>query len=248
MSYIYEEDDEFSPFAHDSLDKKHIKEIKRHGFPTQIVIWIENEILNVRRRIHSYSPETLSAYALLAHQACNIPYNSDDILSKMGTLKKKKQVFDLISGISSKNSPVHNASICIPKLIKHPNEFIAIVIFNYFNFFYSSMNINLDPIIRDILHFTNFIYDADLRLSNHEPKACASAFVYFYISTFCISFEKTCPVKKTDFKNMKFTHNNEMESINPRNFDDCYKFIMDDFNAFAMVVPYEILQKLICIN
>lgn len=166
----------------------------------------------------------------------------------MGTFTKKKQVLDLISGISSKNSPVHNASICIPKLIKHPGEFIPTVISNFFNHFYASLNIDLDPIIRDILHFTNVIYSADLRLSNLEPKACASAFVYFYVSTFCISFEKSCPIKKTDFKSMKFICGNDSGGIDPRNFDDCFNFIKSDWDFYSQRRDMKFVQKLIQIN
>jgi hypothetical protein len=248
MLEVTEDDDDQQIFTNEGLAKKHIREIRSHGFPTEVVLWIENEILNVKRRIHLYRQETLAAYVILAHQACGIPYNSDNIISVMKCLSKKKKVLDLITGISSKNSPVHDASISIPIIIKHANEFIEIVICNYFNTFYSSHRIDIGSICRDVLHFTNILYEADLRLSNFEPKSCACAFVYFYISTFCVSFERTCPVKKTDFKNMKFIIGTEQEGINPRNFDDCYDFIRKDYEHLCNSVNVEFIQKIICVN
>lgn len=239
----YEQEDQYEYDPNDSYHqvKKHMSKLQSFNFNKEIEVWIENEINNVGRRIHKYSDEILSAYVILAHVRLGHQCDIDHILEVMGTIKKKKTILDLISGVSTKNSPLQYVSIKIPVMVIYPHELIDKVIENY------SSNFSLSNVVEDIKEFTRIICESDRTILNLDPKAAASAFVFFYISNFSGRSEKMKPlVVQTNFKNIKFGSN--QKRVNPKSFNECLSKITNIYIHACECLSNEEMQLLLMKN
>lgn len=232
----------------DALEKKYITKLRSIGIPNHVIMWIENEMFNVTRRIHTYNNATLAAYVILGCQSCKYDCDIPQLLESLEIPKKKKQVLSLVSGISTLNTPIHDASISIPIIVKCPSEMIEIVVELYYTTQKFIIPDNFSRIVADITHFTKIFCDSCNSFRNFEPKSCASAFVYFYISKFSMvdtSNERAFSVKKTHFKNMKFGTTKNKEGVNPKSFDQCYDKIDKIFSEFCSRYSQSDVEKLI---
>jgi hypothetical protein len=243
--------DDYEDEINDSLDmsendKKYIVKLKGYKFPDEVTSWVENEIYNVKRRVHNYNDEVISAYIILAHIALNIPYVIEEILDVIGTTKKKKNIMDLISGTSTKNSPIQESSISVPIIVVSPVKFIRTVLDLYLKKNYSNMDIQFSQIYNDIEHYTNIMCLSDETFLNMDPKSSAAAFVYFYIIKFSgnLNTGKKSIVVKTNFKTLKFGPSSK-QGINQKSFDECYKRNEILFNKYAETATQEEINMLI---
>lgn len=227
-------------------EKKHIVKLKEFNFCKEVTSWVENEICNVRRRIHNYNDDILSAYVILAHISLGIPYTIDVLLNVMGTSKKKKPILDLISGTSTKNSPLQEASITVPIIVVSPVQLISTVLDIYLKTNYSRVPFEFSEITNDIKHYTYIMCMSDKTFFNIDPKSSAAAFVYFYINKFSgvITPGKKPLVVKTNFKTLKFGPTSR-EGVNQKSFDECYKRNELIFDKYAAQATPEQINMLI---
>lgn len=229
--------------------KKHINKLRSfEGIDPEVLAWVENEILSVERRIHKYSDESLIAYIILGYQSLRKEFNIDNILEVTKTIKLKKKIFDLISGDSTKNSPIHDINFGIPIIIGSPVNYIEIVLTKFFEKRKIRLIDNFPSLCRRIEYFTYIMYESARTFSNYEPRSLACSFVFFYLSNFtniCSSSGKKTTFKKTHFKTLTFSEEGKID-INPKDFDICFEQISVFFERFKEECTSEELEQLIC--
>lgn len=238
---------EYQAMIEDQGDKKCIEYLYKFNFPNEVINWVRNEICNVKRRIHSYDNNTMAAYVILGYNSLGYEPNIDLILDIMGIVNQKKKVLELISGLSTKNTPIHYTKETIISRIIHPSEYIEII-FNTYCLKFNDVQFDKNSIVLDIIHFTNIFVAADERFLNFEAKTSACTFVFFYIENFSSDRNKKKLPCKSDFKNIKFSFTNCDEKINPTNFDDCLELINENYKNFVSCCDDFMLNSLIFFN
>jgi len=218
-------------YCEEQKTKRCIENLMKYNFPNSVINWIENELCNIKRRIHSFDENTMAAYVILGFSKLQIEYNIDHILSIMCLLKNKKRILELISGLSSKNTPIHYSNESIISRIIHPAEYILSIYESYCVTF-PYLHQNKENNIKNIIHFVNIFVEVDERFLNFEAKTSGCAFIFFYIITFFKGVNKKNIPCKSDFKSIRFTFSNFVEKINPSNFDDCLNLIQKNYSIF----------------
>ena len=203
----------------ENATKSYSKRLRSCDFPPEVCVLIEQKIALVERRIHKYDNETLAAYAVGAFTELKIPYNMDSILEKLDVSGKKKKVLALISPTSTKNSPINESDFHISSIVKSPTEFIAPVLEKYFNTYDMEMDFSFEIFCMNIYNFSDKLCTAAPMFLNYEPRSCACAFIFYYLTKATGVIFKF--VKKTHFRGLKFGK----DCINPKNFDICFELI-----------------------
>jgi len=227
--------------------KKHIIRLRNFGFDKDIIQWIENEIVNLTIRFHKFDDIILSAYVILAHQANNVPYDIDNILSIMNTSKSKKKIHDIISGNYTRKCPVNCASINIPCIYSSPTDYVKPILLIFFQK-YNIIVESFEDLVIDICYFMDAFFYANPRFSNFYSRSTACVFIFFFLTTFYSNVLDKTSIKKSHFKDMKFGNSSSSNNINPKTFDLCLLIIEEMYNVFLRTATEFELKKLISVT
>ena len=249
---IAEEQGKNCIMSYEESGKKHITMLRSfEGIDFDVKIWVENKILSVSRRIHKYDKASLVAYIIRGYESLGKNYDIDDILETTKSRSIKRSVLDLISGGSTKNSPINDVDVIMPILIVYPTKYIELILEKFF----LNREIEIDDrsfnkLCENIKYFTHIICEASKILPNYEPRSLACSFVYFYlVNCTCVndllSFSgKKFLIKKSHFKSLSFYGGKKVD-INPKDFDICYLKIERYYKAFQEIATEEELYQLI---
>lgn len=229
-------------------EKPHISLLRSYKIDRRVINWVEEKISNLSRRVHKFSDETLAAYIFLGYKSLGKDIILDKVLEKTGTQGKKKKILDLISGDSTKNTPIHELGIGIPIIITSPIEYTDKILKKFYISKKLEQNEGMKILSFNIKRFTHIIFFSINILSIYEPKSTACVFVYFYLSS-VIKLDKlfrdsNITVRKTHFKTMSLTKGRNSD-INPSDFDECLKILEYHYKKFVKHSDSKTIRKLI---
>lgn len=229
-------------------DKKYINILRSYPIDREVMMWVENKILNIERRIHKFSEHTLCAYIILGYRSLEKHITIEEVLEKTKTKSKKKKILDLISGDSTENTPIHELGIGMPIIICSPLIYISKIVKKFYVLKNLEMNDGMKELIKNIKKFAEIIFLSVNIISNFEPKSLACVFVYFFLSEIVninkILKNKSLNVRKTHFKTLSLTEGKNSD-INPKDFDSCLDIISNVFYNFVKNNKKSTIKKLI---
>jgi hypothetical protein len=211
--------------------KSYIKTIReKTEFDKKLTSWVEQQITNISKRIHKVGINDITAYFIQGNALLECGYSNDHIFNVMGisSNSQRKKIIGLSQGQSRNKSAIAYSSVVVPLLITHPKVFLTEITEAFANR-KGLEESSIEPLIRDINHFGDIMYDAMPLLKTYDPKCCACALVFFY-TTLVYGKTGTLPITitKTEFKTMRFTNGERMGNV--KDFDLCLPLITAAFN------------------
>jgi len=243
-----QEGDENLRYSCEESNKKHINILRSYEeIDLKVKIWVENVLTTVSRRIHKYDQPSLIACIIRGYETLKIDYDIDDILDKTDSRKYKKKISDLISGCSTKNSPINEIEVIIPVIIVYPSKYIDCILETFYKDRGITIDFDINLLSERIKYFTYILFESSSTLSNYEPKSLACSFVFFYLSNFVdldSNHGKKLALKKSHFKSL-ITGKMKRTDINPKDFDICLRKIEIYFDNIKRRATEDQLYKLI---
>ena len=241
-------DEEYYTMNFEESSKKYINTLRSFSIDHEVIVWVEDKILSLDRRIHKFDNTTLAAYIILGYRSLEKKTTIENILEKTGTMKKRKKVLDLISGDSTENTPIHEVGIGIPVIICSPVDFISQIVKKFYEMKAMKMDEGMKILSKNIKKFTCIMFNSINILSNYEPKSLACAFVYFYLNEIIdinhSAHSNGVAIKKTHFKTLSLSDERKSD-INPKDFDCCFEIIQKYYDGFMEVCDRKEFKELV---